>query len=159
MRVVCPGSYDPVTNGHVDVFLRAARLFDEVIVAVVHNPSKPAGMFTIPERFAFLEEALAGRADNIRLDEVPGGLLADYCRRVEAPAVIKGLRSGTDYEYERRMEMMNRHLTGLETLYISGDAALAHVSSSLVKEVAVNGGDVSALVPPVVARALAAKAS
>lgn len=154
MRVVCPGSFDPVTLGHVDVIRRAAGLFDEVIVAVVHNPAKPSGRFTIAERTALLEAALTG-IDNIRLDEVAGGLLTDYCARVQAPAVVKGLRSAGDYAYERPMDFMNQKLSGLQTVYLSGDPALEHVSSSLVKEVAALGGDVSDLVPAAVAAALA----
>ncbi len=144
-RCVCPGSYDPVTNGHVDVVARATALFDEVVVAVMVNPAKP-GAFGVPERLEMLAEALAG-LDGVRAEPVEGGLLVDYCRRVGAVAVVKGLRGGTDFAYELPMALMNRHLTGLETVFLAGDPALEHVSSSLVKEVAGHGGDVSGLVP------------
>lgn len=145
MLCVCPGSYDPVTVGHVDIIRRAARLADEVIVAVVHNPGKE-GTFSIEERVDLLAGSLTD-VDNVRLDELSGGLLTDFCRDVGADAVVKGLRSGTDFSYELPMALMNRHLTGLETMFIPGDPRFEHVSSSLVKEVARLGGDVSGLVP------------
>lgn len=145
-RCVCPGSYDPVTAGHVDIVRRAARLFDEVVVAVLPNPAKQ-GMFAVPERVEMLTEALEG-VDGVRVEAVEGGLLVDYCRRVGAAAVVKGLRGGTDFAYELPMALMNRHLTGLETVFLPADPRFEHVSSSLVKEVAGHGGDVSELVPP-----------
>ncbi len=145
---VCPGSYDPVTNGHVDVVRRARALFDEVVVAVLTNPAK-AGAFTLDERLDMLRASLR-EVDGVRVDAVEGGLLVDYCRRVGAVAVVKGLRSGTDFAYELPMALMNRHLTGLETVFLPGDPRLEHVSSSLVKEVASHGGDVSGLVPDAV---------
>ncbi|WGW13058.1 pantetheine-phosphate adenylyltransferase [Saxibacter everestensis] len=148
MRVVCPGSYDPVTNGHVDVIRRAARLCDEVIVAVVHNPAKE-GTFSIEERVELLEASI-GDLGNVRIEELSAGLLVDFCRDVDAPAVIKGLRSGTDFAYELPMALMNKHLTTLETIFIPGDPRFEHVSSSLVKEVASHGGDVAGLVPDAV---------
>lgn len=144
-RCVCPGSYDPVTNGHVDVVARAGALFDEVVVAVMVNPAKP-GTFDVPERLEMLAEALAG-LDRVRTEAVEGGLLVDYARAIGAVAVVKGLRGGTDFAYELPMALMNRHLTGLETVFLAGEPALEHVSSSLVKEVAGHGGDVSGLVP------------
>jgi len=144
-RCVCPGSFDPVTSGHVDVIQRAATLFDEVVVAVLTNPAKQ-GMFTPDERRQMLAESV-GRIPGVRIELVAGGLLVDYCRRVGAVAVVKGLRSGTDFAYELPMALMNRHLTGLETVFLPGDPRLEHVSSSLVKEVAGHGGDVSGLVP------------
>jgi pantetheine-phosphate adenylyltransferase len=153
---VCPGSYDPVTNGHVDVIRRAAVLFDEVVVAVLANPAK-RGLFTLDERVDLLTASLRGM-DRIRVDPVGAGvLLVDYCRSVGASAVVKGLRSGTDFAYELPMALMNRHLTGLETVFLPSDPTLEHVSSSLVKEVAAHGGDVTGLVPdPVLPRLLAA---
>jgi len=153
---VCPGSYDPVTNGHVDVIRRAAVLFDEVVVAVLANPAK-RGLFSLDERVDLLTASLEGM-DRIRVDPVGAGvLLVDYCRSVGASAVVKGLRSGTDFAYELPMALMNRHLTGLETVFLPGDPTLEHVSSSLVKEVAAHGGDVTGLVPdPVLPRLLAA---
>jgi pantetheine-phosphate adenylyltransferase len=130
-RAVCPGSYDPVTQGHLDVIVRAAALHDEVVVAVLHNPAK-AGTFTVEERIAFIERAVA-RRDSV---------------------IVKGLRGATDFDYELPMALMNRHLTGIETVFVPGDPALAHVSSSLVKEVARFGGDVTGLVPAEVRDAL-----
>jgi pantetheine-phosphate adenylyltransferase len=156
---VCPGSYDPVTNGHVDIVRRAALLFDEVVVAVLANPAK-RGLFPVEERVDLLETSLEG-LDRVRIDPVAAGvLLVDYCRSVGASAVVKGLRSGNDFAYELPMALMNRHLTGLETMFLPGDPTLEHVSSSLVKEVAAHGGDVTGLVPdPVLPRLLAALSS
>ena len=153
-RCVCPGSYDPVTNGHLDVVRRAAALFDDVVVAVLSNPAK-AGTFPVAERVQMLQEALAG-VDRVRVESVSGGLLVDYCRSVGAVAVVKGLRGGTDFAYELPMALMNRHLTGLETVFLAGEPRFEHVSSTLVKEVAGHGGDVSDLVPPGVWRRLVA---
>jgi pantetheine-phosphate adenylyltransferase len=151
---VCPGSFDPVTNGHLDVVARASGLFDEVIVAVLTNPAKQA-TFTLDERLEMLRESL-GVLDGVRVEAVSGGLLVDFCREVGAGAVVKGLRSGTDFAYELPMALMNRHLTGLETVFLPGEPRFEHVSSSLVKEVAGHGGDVSGLVPDaVLARLLA----
>jgi pantetheine-phosphate adenylyltransferase len=144
-RCVCPGSYDPVTNGHVDVVRRASVLFDEVVVAVLVNPAK-GGLFSPDERLEMLEESLSG-VPGVRVEAVAGGLLVDYCRSIGAVAVVKGLRSGTDFAYELPMALMNRHLTGLETIFLPGDPRLEHVSSSLVKEVAAHGGDIRGLVP------------
>ncbi|GAA2103606.1 pantetheine-phosphate adenylyltransferase [Brevibacterium salitolerans] len=161
MKIVCPGSYDPVTNGHIDVFARGLRLADEIVVAVVHNPSK-RGTFPVGQRVELIREALraepataeAVEAGRIVIDDVPGGLLVDYCERIGAAAVLKGLRSGTDFAYELPMALMNRHLTELETVFIPGDPAYEHVSSSLVREVHGLGGDVSGLVPDGVLAAL-----
>ncbi|MFC3688290.1 pantetheine-phosphate adenylyltransferase [Aquipuribacter hungaricus] len=148
---VCPGSYDPVTLGHVDVIARAAVLFPAVVAAVVHNPGK-AGLFPTDERAELLRQVLAEdpRTAGVRVDVVAGGLLVDYCREVGAVAVVKGLRGGTDFAYELPMALMNRHLTGLETVFLPGAPRYEHISSSLVKEVARHGGDVSDLVPPLV---------
>ena len=149
-RCVCPGSFDPVTNGHIDVIRRASRLFDDVVVAVLGNPAK-RGAFTVEERVELLRSSLRDVGlGGVRVEAVDGGLLVDYCRSVGAAAVVKGLRSGTDFAYELPMALMNRHLTGLETLFLPGDPRFEHVSSSLVKEVASHGGDVSGLVPDVV---------
>lgn len=141
---MCPGSYDPVTRGHVDVIARAAALYDEVVVAVLHNPAK-MGTFTVEERLAFIEEATA-ELPNVRAEAFANALLVDVCRAVGAPAVVKGLRSGTDFAYELPMAHMNRHLAGVETLFLPGAPELGHISSSLVKEVARFGGDVTGLV-------------
>jgi pantetheine-phosphate adenylyltransferase len=151
-RCVCPGSYDPVTNGHVDVVSRASRLFDEVVVAILHNPSKK-GTFTVPERSELLEQSL-GHLPNVRIAAWADTLVVDVCREVGAQAMVKGLRGGTDFAYELPMAHMNRHLTGVETLFIAADPALQHVSSSLIKEVVRYGGDVTGLVPDAVLAAL-----
>jgi pantetheine-phosphate adenylyltransferase len=144
-RCVCPGSFDPVTLGHVDVIRRAAALFDEVIVAVLTNPAKRP-MFDLPERLGLLNEALADQPA-VSVVAVHDGLLVDFCQQVGAIAVVKGLRSGTDFAYELPMALMNRHLSGLETVFLPGDPRFEHVSSTLIKEVATHGGDVSGLVP------------
>ena len=158
-RAVVPGSYDPVTNGHVDVIARAAVLYDEVVVAILHNPAKE-GTFTVAERIGFLEGVVASLptgADNVRVEAFAGRLLVDVCRDLEAQVVVKGLRGGTDFAYEVPMALMNRHLNGLETLFLPGDPSLEHVSSSLVKEVVRYGGDVRGLVPDPVLDALLAR--
>lgn len=153
MRVaVCPGSYDPVTLGHLDVIERAAGLFDQVVVAVLHNPGK-AGAFGPDQRVEMVRTALGPRAD-VRVEAFADRLLVDVCRDVGAAAVVKGLRGGTDFGYELPMALMNRHLSGIETLFVPGDPRLEHVSSSLVKQVSAYGGDVSGLVPDVVRDAL-----
>jgi pantetheine-phosphate adenylyltransferase len=152
-RCVCPGSFDPVTNGHVDVIERAAALFDEVVVAVLHNPGKQ-GTFPVERRMAMLRESLPD-GGSVTVLEFGGRLLVDVCREVGADAIVKGLRGGTDYAYELPMALMNRHLSGIETVFVPGDPAYQQVSSSLVKEVARYGGDVAGLVPDPVLRALA----
>ncbi|WP_308469865.1 pantetheine-phosphate adenylyltransferase [Kineococcus rubinsiae] len=156
-RCVCPGSFDPVTLGHLDVVLRAADLFDEVHVGVATNPAKRT-LFTGPERVALVREALDAtqdaRAAQVVVEEVGEGLLVDHVRRVGARAVVKGLRGGTDYAYELPMALMNRHLADVETVFLVGDPRFEHVSSSLVKEVARYGGDVAGLLPPVARTAL-----
>ncbi len=149
---VCPGSYDPVTNGHIDVVERAAHLFDEVVVAILHNQAK-RGTFTVEERIALLEPALAHLA-NVRIASWEGTLVVDVCREVGAEAMVKGLRGGTDFAYELPMANMNKHLSGVETLFIASAPDLQHVSSSLIKEVVKYGGDVSGLVPDHVLTAL-----
>ena len=151
---VCPGSYDPVTSGHVDVIDRAAELFDEVVVAVLHNPDKQ-GTFGVAQRVELLREVLAGR-ERVRVAEFGGRLLVDVCREVGARHVVKGLRGGSDFDYELPMALMNRHLSGVETVFVTADPRLAHVSSSLVRQVNAYGGDVSGLVPDVVRDALRA---
>ena len=141
---MCPGSYDPVTLGHADVIRRAAALYDEVVVAVLHNPAK-RGTFGPEERRDLI---LDGCADlgNVRVELFADRLLVDVCRELDATAIVKGLRGGTDFAYELPMALMNRHLTGIETVFLPGDPSLEHISSSLVKEVAAHGGDISGLV-------------
>lgn len=153
-RVVCPGSYDPVTNGHVDVITRAAALFDEVVVAVLYNPTKQ-GAFPVEQRASLLESALEG-VHGVRVETFANRLLVDVCSDVGAQSIVKGLRGGTDFAYELPMALMNRHLTGIETVFLPGDPQFEHVSSSLVKEVAAHGGDVRGLVPDAVFEALGA---
>ncbi|GLY16151.1 pantetheine-phosphate adenylyltransferase [Kineosporia rhizophila] len=153
-RCVCPGSFDPVTNGHLDVIRRAGVLFDEVIVAVAGNPAKRS-MFTVAERVELIRQSLDG-ITNVTVATVEGGLLVDFCRQVGAGAIVKGLRGGTDFAYELPMALMNRHLSEVETVFLPGEPRFEHVSSSLIKEVAAHGGDVSGLVPEhVLARLLA----
>ena len=154
---VVPGSFDPVTRGHVDVVARAARLFDDVRVAVLVNPAK-RGLFDAEQRVALLEEALAD-VPGVQVEAPDDALLVDYCARVGAAAVVKGVRGAPDVEHETPMAAMNRHLTGLETVLLVAAPATSFVSSSLVKEVAGRGGDVSALVPPGVAAAMDAARS
>ena len=151
---VLPGSFDPVTLGHVDIATRAAGLFETVIVAVAHNSAK-APMLDVETRLALASGALA-HLGNVRV-EATDGLLVAFCKERGATAIVKGLRGGADYDYERPMALMNRSLTGIETVFITGDSALAHVASSLVRDVARHGGDVSAYVPSGVAEALRAQ--
>lgn len=153
-RAVCPGSFDPVTHGHLDIIGRAAGLFDEVVVATGVNVSK-SRLFDPQERLAMLEEATRPW-DNVRVAGFEG-LIVDFCREIDAVAIVKGLRGATDYEYELPMAHMNAHLTGVETIFLPGAAGNSYVSSSLIKEVAAFGGDVSAFVPPFVAEAIAGK--
>lgn len=151
-RCVCPGSFDPVTNGHLDIFARAAELYDEVVIAVLHNPAKK-GRFSVSERLQFLRESTA-ELPGVVIREFSDRLLVDVCAELDAGTILKGLRSGTDFAYELPMARMNRHLTGVETVFIPGDPRYEHVSSSLVAEVAGLGGDVAGLVPDVVGQAL-----
>lgn len=153
-RAVCPGSFDPVTNGHIDIFQRAARLFDEVVVAVGVNVSK-SRLFTAEERLEMLREATAD-LPNVRVGGFTG-LIVEFCKEVDAVAIVKGIRGATDYEYELPMAQMNVHLTGIETVFLPGATGHVFVSSSLVKEVAAFGGDIAAFVPPHVLDALERK--
>lgn len=146
-RAVCPGSYDPPTNGHLDILERAAGLFDEVVVAVLINKSKQ-GLFTVEERMEMLAESLS-HVENVRIDSWYG-LLVDYCRQNEIQAIVKGLRAISDFDYELQMAQMNQQLTGVETLFMPTKPLNSFLSSSLVKEVATFGGDVSHLLPEVV---------
>ncbi|MGY4710060.1 pantetheine-phosphate adenylyltransferase [Mycolicibacterium sp. CBM1] len=151
---VCPGSFDPVTLGHVDIFERAAAQFDEVIVAVLINPNK-AGMFAIDERIAMIREATP-HLPNLRV-ESGQGLVVDFVNQRGFTAIVKGLRTGTDFEYELQMAQMNKHIAGVDTFFVATTPQYSFVSSSLAKEVAALGGDVSALLPESVNRRLQAK--
>jgi len=153
---VCPGSFDPVTNGHLDVFARAAAMADEVVVAVLINHTK-AGLFTIEERIDMLREVVAP-FPNIRVDSVHG-LLVDYCAVHGITAIVKGLRAVSDFDYELQMAQMNYRLAGVETMFITTNPLYSFLSSSLVKEVAKFGGDVEGLVPDTVLMRLRAKLS
>ncbi len=155
-RAVCPGSFDPVHNGHLDVFKRAAAQFDEVTVAVLVNKRKTS-MFTVEERIALLGGELAD-VPNIRIDSFHG-LLVDYCREHDISAIVKGLRAITDFDYELQMAQMNFGLAGVETLFITTNPVYSYLSSALVKEVATYGGDVDGLIPPTVHAALQARLS
>jgi pantetheine-phosphate adenylyltransferase len=146
-RCVCPGSFDPVTNGHLDVLARASRLYDEVTAAVLVNPGK-SGLFEVPERIEMLREVTA-ELGNVRVDSFEG-LLVDYCRERGIPVVVKGLRAVSDFDYELQMAQMNHRLTGLETFFVATNPEYSFLSSSLVKEVARWGGDVGGLVPDAV---------
>jgi pantetheine-phosphate adenylyltransferase len=151
-RAVSPGSFDPVTNGHLDIIDRASRLYDELIVAVLINQSKQ-GLFTIEERLDMLREVTKAYP-NVRV-ETFHGLLVDFCRTQGAAVVVKGLRAVSDFDYELQMAQMNVGLAGVETLFMPTNPLYSFLSSSLVKDVAKWGGDVSAHVPEVVARRLA----
>lgn len=143
-RAVCPGSFDPVTRGHLDVIGRAAQLFDEVVVAVGHNATK-RHLFSPDERAAMLRAACAAWPGvSVTLF---GGLLVDFCTQHEVSAIAKGLRSGSDFDYELHMAQMNRQLTGVDTVFIPTAPQWSYVSSSLVREVALLGGDVTPLLP------------
>ncbi|NMD56357.1 MULTISPECIES: pantetheine-phosphate adenylyltransferase [Tsukamurella] len=155
-KACCPGSFDPMTNGHLDIFRRAARIFDELVITVVVNPNKQ-GMFSIDERIALIEENVAD-LPGVTVDRWTG-LLVDYARQEGVACILKGLRNSTDFDYELPMAGMNMHLTGVETAFLTTAPEFSYVSSSLVKEVAKLGGDVSALIPPNVQKAVAAKLS
>ena len=151
---VCPGSYDPITNGHIDVISRASVMFDELIVAVVNaSVRKNKGLFTAEERVQFIEHATA-HLDNVRVDTF-GVLIVDYARSVGAKAIVKGLRAISDFEYELEMNQLNRRQApDVESVYLMASAKYSFLSSSGVKELATFGGDITDLVPEEVARAL-----
>ncbi len=156
---IYPGSFDPMTNGHLDILRRGLAVFGHVRIAVAFNKNKPSGMFTPPERVDMLSDVTAEFAERVSVDSFHG-LLVDYCRKLGAGTIIRGLRAVADFEYEFQMAMMNRHLApDLETVFLMADEAHFYTSSGLVKEVVMLGGDVSGLVPAVVERELIAKAS
>ena len=154
-RVICPGSFDPVTNGHLDIIGRAALLYDEVVVAVFVNQSK-SSMFGVDERIEMLAEATADYG-NVRIDSFEG-LVVDYCRAHGIPVILKGLRAVSDFDYELQMAQMNRGLAGIDTLFMPTNPEYSFLASSLVKEIANWGGDVSALVPNTVLKRLSERA-
>jgi pantetheine-phosphate adenylyltransferase len=151
---VCPGSFDPVTLGHVDVFERAAAQFDEVVVAVLVNPNK-SGMFTSDERIELIRESTT-HLPNLRVER-GSGLVVDFVKSRGLTAIVKGLRTGTDFEYELQMAQMNKHVAGVDTFFVATTPRYSFVSSSLAKEVALFGGDVSELLPAPVNARLQAK--
>ena len=153
-RVVCPGSFDPITFGHLDIIERASALFDEVVIAVLVNQTKKT-LFTVDERLAMIAEVTA-QYSNVRVDSW-SGLLVDYCERHNVKAIVKGLRAVTDFDYELQMSQINLQLKGVETLFMSTAPEHSFVSSSLVKEIATFGGDVSPYVPASIIEKLTAR--
>jgi pantetheine-phosphate adenylyltransferase len=149
---VVPGSFDPVTLGHIDVIGRAARIFDEIHVLVVHNPDKSA-LLPIAQRVSLIEQSVreAGLSSNIKVTSWSVGLLVDYCTEVGASVIVKGIRSQIDVAYETPMAIVNRNLADVETVFLLPAPGNAHVSSSLVRQVSSLGGDVGPYVPKVVA--------
>lgn len=153
-RAVCPGSFDPVTNGHLDIIGRAAGLFDRVTVAVLVNKRK-SSLFTVPERIEMLRESTAVYG-NVEIDSFHG-LLVDFCQERGISAIVKGLRAVSDFDYELQMAQMNNRLADVETLFVSTNPLYSYLSSSLVKEVATYGGDVAGLLPDKVLDRMKAK--
>ncbi|MFM7356268.1 MAG: pantetheine-phosphate adenylyltransferase [Actinomycetota bacterium] len=154
-KAVCPGSFDPITNGHLDVIERASHLFDEVVIAVLVNHSK-SSLFTIEERIVLARDCVK-HLPNVKVD-MWSGLLVDYCRENKVDAIVKGLRAVSDFDYELQMAQMNLQLKGVDTLLMATKPAYSFLSSSLVREIARYGGDVSNLVPAGVLSELTRKA-
>ncbi|HLS02710.1 MAG TPA: pantetheine-phosphate adenylyltransferase [Beutenbergiaceae bacterium] len=152
--IVCPGSFDPITFGHLDVIRRAKALADEIVIAIGVNPAK-VPMLEDQTRLELTRQAVAD-IPGIRV-ELVSGLIADYCRHVGASAIVKGIRGGSDFDHELPMALMNQHLSGVETVFVTADPKLTHISSSLVRELAQFGRDVSDLVPAHIAEALKQK--
>jgi pantetheine-phosphate adenylyltransferase len=146
-RAVCPGSFDPITNGHLDIIARASRLYDTVYVAVMINQSKQ-GLFSVEERIDLIREVTA-EFGNVQVESFHG-LLVDFCKQRDIPAIVKGLRAVSDFDYELQMAQMNIGLSGVETLFVPTNPTYSFLSSSLVKEVAQCGGDISHFVPPTI---------
>jgi pantetheine-phosphate adenylyltransferase len=154
ITAIYPGTYDPVTNGHVDVISRAAKIFDRVVVGVVGNPHHKSPMFTVEERVVLLKDALDGVVENVEID-IFSELVVEFARRWEAKVIVKGLRVVSDFEWEFQMNQLNRHLAPeIETVYVMASPQVSFVSSSGVKEIALFGGNVEELVPKAVARRL-----
>jgi len=151
---MCPGTFDPVTNGHLDIIERAGRQFSRLVVGVLQNPDKDP-LFTVDERVTMLKEATTGMA-TVEVESF-SGLLVDFARSLGAKVILKGVRAVTDFDYELQMAQMNHRLAGVETLFMTTSPTWSYLSSSLVKEVARLGGDVAGLVPPVVLERLSEK--
>jgi len=143
-RVVCPGSFDPITFGHLDIVERASSIFDEVVIAVMVNKTKQT-LFTVEERIEMTKE-VTSKFPNVKVDSW-SGLLVDYCKTNDISIIVKGLRAVTDFDYELQMSQINLQLQGVETLFLSTAPAHSFLSSSLVKEIASHGGDVSSYIP------------
>lgn len=154
MRAICPGSFDPVTHGHLDIVTRSAHLFDDVLVAVGRNSAKNY-LFDVTERVEMLTDATAS-LPNVRV-AVLDGLLVDFCRAEGVDVIVKGLRFASDFEFELQMAQMNHALSGIETIMLPTSAAWAHLSSTMIREVATLGGDVTQFVTPAVADRIVAK--
>ena len=153
-RVVCPGSFDPITFGHLDIIKRASELFDEVVIAVLVNKTKQT-LFTVEERLEMIAQ-VTKQYPNVRVDSWTG-LLVDYCQTHDIKAIVKGLRAVTDFDYELQMSQINLQLKGIETLFMSTAPAHSFLSSSLVKEIATFGGDISAYLPAPIIEKLTAR--
>jgi pantetheine-phosphate adenylyltransferase len=145
-RVVCPGTFDPITLGHIDIIKRASSLFDEVTIAVMVNQTKKT-LFTVEERIEMTRE-VTSQYPNVKVDSW-SGLLVDYCKKNDISIIVKGLRAVTDFDYELQMSQVNLQLQGVETLFLSTAPAHSFLSSSLVKEIASYGGDVSSYIPAI----------
>ena len=143
-RVVCPGSFDPITNGHLDIIERASSLFDEVVIAVLVNQTK-SSLFSVDERIEMIKE-VTSKYKNVRVDSW-SGLLVDFCKANQISIIVKGLRAVSDFDYELQMSQVNLQLQGVETLFMATAPSHSFLSSSLVKEIASHGGDVSAYMP------------
>ncbi len=148
LAALCPGTFDPVTNGHLDIIVRAAGLFDPLVVAVLENPAK-SPLFTLEERIGMLKDALSD-VDHVEVASF-SGLLVDFAKARGIQVVVKGIRAASDFDYELQMAQMNRHIDGLDTVFVPTNPTWSYISSSLIKEVVRFGGDVSGLVPPGVA--------
>jgi pantetheine-phosphate adenylyltransferase len=148
LAALCPGTFDPVTNGHLDIIVRAGGFFDPLVVAVLENPAK-SPVFPLEERIGMLTDALA-EVDHAEVASF-SGLLVDFARDRDIGLVVKGIRAASDFDYELQMAQMNRHIDGLETVFVPTNPTWSYISSSLIKEVVRFGGDVSGLVPPGVA--------
>jgi pantetheine-phosphate adenylyltransferase len=147
---VYPGSFDPITNGHLDILSRALLVFDEVRIAVAYNQDKPSGLFTPPERVTIIKECVTEFGDRVSADAFHG-LLTEYCRSIGAGTIVRGLRAVADFEYEYQMAGMNQQLDDrIETVFLMADVSLQPIASKLVKEIALFGGDIAPFVSPAV---------